>query len=223
MERTRAAVLDGAVRAVEKHGARRATMADIATLAGIAKGTLYNHFRAKEAVYAAAVDGGVRTLAAECALVAREDLADALALAADRLGSHPALRRIAGDEPPILAALTTIGAAPPWDTARESVREVLRAANRDTSSASVDVVLRWLVSFIGSPGRDVESQAGLLATAIPAATLPAATLPAATSPATTLPATSIVEPTAAGPTEPPPVHSSLASDVRMPGEQQLQF
>jgi len=34
MQRTRAAVLDGAVRAVEKHGARRTTMADIAMLAG---------------------------------------------------------------------------------------------------------------------------------------------------------------------------------------------
>ena len=54
MERTRAAVLDGAARAVEKHGARRATMGDIAVLAGIAKGTLYNHFRTKDAVYAAA-------------------------------------------------------------------------------------------------------------------------------------------------------------------------
>src|SRR5947209_12498031 len=87
MQRTRAAVLDGAVRAVEKHGARRATMADIAMLAGIAKGTLYNHFRTKEAVYAAAVEAGVRNLAQECAAVAREDVAEALALAAERLGS----------------------------------------------------------------------------------------------------------------------------------------
>ena len=66
MARTRAAVLDGASRAVEKHGARKATMADIASLAGIAKGTLYNHFRAKEAVYAAALDAGIRGLPAEC-------------------------------------------------------------------------------------------------------------------------------------------------------------
>ena len=99
MERTRAAALDGAVRAVEKHGARRATMADIAALAGIAKGTLYNHFRTKDAVYAGAVEAGVRALADEAGAAARDDMADALALAAERLGSHPALRRVAAEEP----------------------------------------------------------------------------------------------------------------------------
>src|SRR4051794_988350 len=67
MGRTRAAVLDGAGRAIEKHGSRRATMADIANLAGVAKGTLYNHFRTKDAVYAAALDTGLRSLAEECA------------------------------------------------------------------------------------------------------------------------------------------------------------
>src|SRR5204863_3827131 len=66
MGRTRVAVLDGASRAVEKHGARKTTMADIANLAGIAKGTLYNHFRTKDAVYAAALDGAVRSLGEEC-------------------------------------------------------------------------------------------------------------------------------------------------------------
>src|SRR5437763_801411 len=65
MQRTRAAVIEGAVRAVEKHGARKTTMSDIAMLAGIAKGTLYNHFRTKEAVYAAAAEAGVRSLAQE--------------------------------------------------------------------------------------------------------------------------------------------------------------
>src|SRR5579875_4118008 len=99
MARTRAAVLDGAARAVEKHGSRKATMGDITSLAGIAKGTLYNHFRAKEAVYAAALDAGVRAIATECTATAREDLTEALLFAADRVGSHPALRRIAADEP----------------------------------------------------------------------------------------------------------------------------
>src|ERR1700729_3949279 len=85
MARTRAAVLDGAARAVEKHGARKATMADIASLAGIAKGTLYNHFRAKEAVYAAALDAGIRSLATECVAAAHDDLAESLTLAAERI------------------------------------------------------------------------------------------------------------------------------------------
>src|SRR3954453_14071168 len=115
MARTRAAVLDGAVRAVEKHGARRTTMADIANLAGIAKGTLYNHFRAKEAVFSAAIDAGVRSLTDECVAVATDDFADALTLAADRLGTHPALCRLAADEPAAVAAMTAIDDSERWD------------------------------------------------------------------------------------------------------------
>jgi AcrR family transcriptional regulator len=170
MQRTRVAVLDGAVRAVEKHGARRTTMADIAMLAGIAKGTLYNHFRTKEAVYAAAVEAGVRNLAQECASVAREDLAEAFALAAERLGSHPALRRIASDEPAVLASFVLMTDAPGWAQVREATAEVLRASGRDDSSGSVDLVVRWLTSFAASAGRDLEAQAAALAAGLPLAT-----------------------------------------------------
>jgi AcrR family transcriptional regulator len=168
MARTRAAVLDGASRAIEKHGARKATMADIAALAGIAKGTLYNHFRAKEAVYAAALDAGIRGLAAECCSAAREDLAEALALAAERISGHPALRRIAADEPTSLAALVTPGAQPLWTLARSSVRDVLIASGAATSSASIDSVLRWLVSFIAAPASDATAQASIIAAGVAA-------------------------------------------------------
>ena len=166
MARTRAAVLDGAARAVEKHGARKATMADIASLAGIAKGTLYNHFRAKEAVYAAALDAGIRGLAAECVMAAREDLAEALALAAERIGAHPALRRIAGDEPATLAVLMTPSDHPLWRLARTTVSDVLIASGAATSNASIDAVLRWLVSFVAAPASDATAQASIIAAGI---------------------------------------------------------
>ncbi|HTW21626.1 MAG TPA: helix-turn-helix domain-containing protein [Mycobacteriales bacterium] len=166
MARTRTAVLDGASRAVEKHGARKATMADIASLAGIAKGTLYNHFRAKEAVYAAALDAGIRSLAAECTAAAREDLSEALALAADRIGGHPALRRVAADEPAVLAVLVTPTDMPLWGLARSSVRDVLVAAGVATSAGSIDLVVRWLAGFIAAPGVDPGTQADLLARAL---------------------------------------------------------
>jgi AcrR family transcriptional regulator len=166
MARTRAAVLDGASRAVEKHGSRKATMADIASLAGIAKGTLYNHFRAKEAVYGAALDAGIRGLAAGCVVAAREDLGEALALAADRIGSNPALRRVATDEPAVLAALMTPTDMPLWGLARSCVRDLLVAAGVATSASSIDLVVRWLTSFIASPGVDVANQAALMATGL---------------------------------------------------------
>lgn len=166
MARTRTAVLDGAARAVEKHGSRKATMADIASLAGIAKGTLYNHFRAKEAVYAAALDAGIRAIAAECVAAAHEDLTDALSLGADRIGSNPALRRIAADEPMVLASLVTPTDQPLWGLARSAVRDVLVAAGVATSAASIDLVLRWLTSFIASTNSLAADQAGLLAAAL---------------------------------------------------------
>jgi AcrR family transcriptional regulator len=166
MERTRAAVLDGAARAVEKHGSRKATMGDIAVLAGIAKGTLYNHFRAKEAVYAAALEAGVRGLAEECELAARDDLGEALALAAERIGGHPAIRRIAADEPAAAAALSSLGRDGVWSDARDGVRAMLAAASADADAGAVELVLRWLVSFVADAGTDVGRQATLLAASL---------------------------------------------------------
>jgi AcrR family transcriptional regulator len=166
MARTRAAVLDGAERAVEKHGSRKATMADIASLAGIAKGTLYNHFRAKEAVYAAALDAGIRSLAADCTAAADDGLVATLTLAAERIGANPALRRVAADEPTVLAALLTPTDMPLWGLARSSVRDVLVAAGVATSSASIDLVVRWLTTFVAAEGADAPAQAELLAAAL---------------------------------------------------------
>lgn len=168
MQRTRAALLDGAVRAIEKHGARRTTMADIAMLAGVAKGTLYNHFRTKEAVYSATAAAGLTSLADECRTVAAEDLSEALALAADRIGSHPALRRIAADDPAALAGLVTVGESGGWAAARGAVADVLNAAGVSSQPSRVELVLRWLVSFIAAPGRDVEAQAAAIAAAVSA-------------------------------------------------------
>src|SRR3954468_16001774 len=122
MGRTRAAVIDGAQRAVEKHGSRKATMADIASLAGVAKATLYNHFRTKRDVYAATVEAEIEVLGAECVRLSADDgLAAALTRAAERLGSHPALRRISSDEPAVLARLQTPDAGGAWPLARAAV------------------------------------------------------------------------------------------------------
>src|SRR3954464_14860529 len=108
MGRTRAAVIDGAQRAVEKHGSRKATMADIASLAGVAKATLYNHFRTKRDVYAATVEAELQALGNECARIASyEGLVAALVRAADRIGSPPSVLRVAAEEPAVLAALST--------------------------------------------------------------------------------------------------------------------
>ncbi|MDX6285225.1 MAG: TetR/AcrR family transcriptional regulator, transcriptional repressor of aconitase [Frankiales bacterium] len=161
MARTRAAVIDGTQRAVEKYGSRKTTMADVAALAGVAKATLYNHFRTKRDVYAATLEAEVQALGSECAaLAADEGLPAALARAAERLGSHATLRRIALDESAVLARLATPADSGAWSVARRAVTTMLAAAGRAASPAEVELVLRWLVTHIGAPAGAAELAVG---------------------------------------------------------------
>jgi AcrR family transcriptional regulator len=142
--RTRAALLDGARRAVEVSGTK-ITMAQVAAAGGVAKATLYHHFRTREAVLAAVLEDEVAGLAA--ALTDRP-LADALAAAANTLSEHPLLRALAHLEPATLTRLGTIDpAARGWQLAREGVDAALSRASR----GGTDLVLRWLASFVLSP------------------------------------------------------------------------
>jgi AcrR family transcriptional regulator len=161
MGRTRAAVIDGAQRAVEKYGSRKTTMADVASLAGVAKATLYNHFRTKHDVFAATVEAEVEALGTECAAIAADDgLAPALVRAAERIGSHPAARRVAAEEPAVLARLTTPAEGGGWPVVRRAVAQTLVAARSPSGSAEVESVLRWLVTFVGAPGGNDEIATG---------------------------------------------------------------
>jgi len=152
MARTRAAALDGALRCIERSGTRKATMGEIAALGGIAKATLYNHFRTKDDVLAALVDNEVSRLGAECADAAAGDLVGALIHAAERVGAHPAVRRVAADEPAVLAALLIPGADGAWSRAREATAVALSSAGLDASTAAVELVLRWVASHLADPG-----------------------------------------------------------------------
>ena len=125
MGRTREAALSGAVRAVVKYGSRKATMGDIAMLAGIAKATLYNHFRTRDDVYAAVVAAEVDAIAQAATAQldpAGQGFAAALAEAAKLVGEHPAVRRVADDDPSAMVALTTPATGPVWDVGSRSDR-----------------------------------------------------------------------------------------------------
>lgn len=144
MNRTRAALLTGAARAVEASGTK-ITMAQVAAAAGVAKATLYNHFRTRDAVLAG-------LLAAEVdALIdahAGKPLASALVDAATAISEHPVRRALAQVEPGVLAALGRIDpAADGWRRARAAVAETVARESR----GAPDLVLRWLASFIVSP------------------------------------------------------------------------
>ncbi|MBI3687932.1 MAG: helix-turn-helix transcriptional regulator [Actinobacteria bacterium] len=159
MARTRSGLLAGALRAVAAHGTRRTTMGDIATHAGLAKATLYNHFRTKEDVWVALVAVEVAQLAEECAGL---PLVEALAHAANRIGTHPAVRTVAREEPAVLARMFP-GESPSgsWQVARELLAHGLRASGEvgsgDPESAARlatagEIVLRWLASYLVRPG-----------------------------------------------------------------------
>lgn len=164
MNRTRRALLAGAARAVEVSGTR-ITMAQVAAAAGVAKATLYNHFRTRDAVLGALVIAEVDSLVATTAQLA---LPDALAAAATQLSRHPVARALATVEPASLAALGCINpSAEGWQRARAAVDSALAAAGR----GGTDLVLRWLASFVLSPASPAEIAADLsvLLTALPAA------------------------------------------------------
>lgn len=132
MGRTRSGILEAAGRAVEKYGVRRATMGDVASVAGIAKGTLYNHFRTKNDLLTAAIAAGIDSLADECVALAagrgERGLAQALRHAAGTLSAHPALVRVAAEEPAELVRLLLPGSDGAWPVARAAIARVMAAA-----------------------------------------------------------------------------------------------
>src|SRR3954468_3967939 len=104
MDRTRAALLAGAGRAVAASGTK-ITMAQVATAAGVAKATLYNHFRTRDAVLAALLTCEVDAL---IEAQTGKPVASALTDAAGAISDHPIRRALAEIEPAVLAGLGRI-------------------------------------------------------------------------------------------------------------------
>lgn len=146
MSRTRAGVLTGAAAALARGGTRGATMVAFAQLGGVAKATVYNHFRTREEVLVALLDDRLRALAAVA--LAPLDPAVGLCAVVDALRDDPALRRLADSEPGTLAPLLVPKAAPGW----QLVREALDRRLPGMPAAAREVVLRWLLGHLLAPG-----------------------------------------------------------------------
>jgi AcrR family transcriptional regulator len=144
MNRTRAGLLAGAARAFADSGLRRSTMQSIAAAAGVAKATLYNHFRTKDDVVAALLAAELDRLTAQAAAL---PTGQALATLSDELGAHPVLRRLAEVEPETLAAMLTVGPER-W---ADLVGRLATALRIDPDDA--DLVARWLAGVVLQPGR----------------------------------------------------------------------
>lgn len=169
MLRTRAAILDAAATSVAGGGVRRTTMSEVAATGGVAKATLYNHFRTKDDVLAALVQAQVAALAAAGeATAATSGLACALEQAAAALTGLPALRRVAADEPALLVPLVVLADSRTTEQARAAVAAVLTAAGAAPDPAAVELVLRWLAGQLLAPlaPAQASAQAALLVAAV---------------------------------------------------------
>jgi AcrR family transcriptional regulator len=142
MSRTRLGLLAGAARAFAGQGLRRSTMQSVAVAAGVAKATLYNHFRTKDEVARALLALELDRLSATAAALPTEQALSALS---DELGAHPVLRRLAETEPEVLAAL--LGT----DRWAELTGRLAAALRVDPDAA--ELAGRWLLGVVLQPGR----------------------------------------------------------------------
>jgi AcrR family transcriptional regulator len=154
MLRTRAAILAAAEACVARVGVRRTTMSEVCAAGGIAKATLYNHFRAKNDLLEGLALARVDELAARAVAGVGGGLAEALQLVAVELAASPALHRIRAEEPEVVAIVACPGTGRVWDAARAGVAGVLVAAGRPADDDAVDLVLRWLVGQAAAPADD---------------------------------------------------------------------
>lgn len=144
MARTRAALLTGAARAVAASGIK-ITMAQVAASGGVAKATLYNHFRTRDAVLdALALDQAAALVEAQTG----KPLDAALTDAAVAIAESPVRHGLARLDPAALAGVGRIDTtAPAWQVAHAGVAAALDAAGL----GGTDIVLRWLASFVVTP------------------------------------------------------------------------
>ena len=145
MHRARAGAVRGALDTIARRGLRGLTMVEAADRGGLARATLYNHVRDKDALLALVLEAELARLGA--VLAGASDLATGLAAVADDLARHPSIAGIRAHDQAALAML----AGADGDAVRSAVAEALAAHGRGADAANVDLVLRWLASFVTVP------------------------------------------------------------------------
>jgi len=160
--RSRAAILDGARAAVLANGTS-ITMAQIAARAGVAKATLYNHYRAREDVLAELLLVEIDQLIAS---VAHLPLPVALTRAAIAVSEHPLLEALGDNDSAALSVLARVDVrAAGWGRVAQATERLLaRRGRRGTPT-----VLRWLASFVIAPADpdDIAADVSVLVAGLP--------------------------------------------------------
>jgi AcrR family transcriptional regulator len=150
MSRTRRGLLTGARTAFAERGLKKTTMQHVAAAAGVAKATLYNHFRTKDDVAQALIAFELDRLAA---LAAELPLTVAVPALAEEVGAHPVLRRLAETEPEVLVQMMALDAER-WADVVLTLGSALRI-----SRPEAELVCRWLLGLVLQPGTAPERAA----------------------------------------------------------------
>ena len=159
MGRTRLGLLRGAARAFADRGLRGSTMQSVAVAAGVAKATLYNHFRTKDDVARALLAAELDRLTAQATGLPLEE---ALVALSDELGGHLVLRRLVETEPDLLTPMLALDGAQ-WAGLVGRLGEAL-----GIPEDGAELVGRWLLGVVLQPGRSTTRRrsAALLVAAI---------------------------------------------------------
>ena len=149
--RSRIAIIAGARQVVAGAGMRRTTMTAVARRAGISKATLYNYVRDSDDLFLLLLADGCHRAAA-AARAAGPVISEQLAAAAGVIADDEVLTALRANEAQALVPMLALGDGPAWLSVRELTGELLTAAGLAAEPDSVDLVLRWLASYVLTPG-----------------------------------------------------------------------
>lgn len=163
MERARAGILDGARRCLADAGPRGLTMAGVADRGGVARATVYNHFRDRGELVAGLVIDTLQRLAQLGE--AEPDLAGALSAVGAAAAELPELRGAVACDPSVAALVTVPADTAPWRAAHAAVAGLLRRHTGQADDADVALAVRWVgsVAVAAPPPDAIEAEAAILA------------------------------------------------------------
>jgi AcrR family transcriptional regulator len=167
MAKARAGILAGARASLVDGGIKAVTMSGVADRGGVAKATVYNHFRTKQDVLAAVALAEIDEAAETAWPWLTRDLATALVTAAQTLAASPVVRAVIDRDPGVAASVFPAAEGPGGpcrDHAAALVADALETADHAASAVNVDLTLRWLAAVAVSPPHAalLQAQAQLL-------------------------------------------------------------
>jgi AcrR family transcriptional regulator len=172
-ERTRARLLEIAIRRFAAEGYRRTSVSDVAREAGLTPAAVYAYFAGKEALFKAAVDADAGALIDEAGPNvsrgnARAQFASRVAELVARIDDHPLARRVlAGQEPEVvgrlldLPSLQTLTATFAEQLAKgQETGDVRRDIDPTVVATGMEAIVLCLLMGVVQAGVDPASEMG---------------------------------------------------------------